>query len=307
MAKTRNNRLRTSATRKRGYKRGNKMSPTKALTIPQRRAVKAIVKGQGETKLAAWYSGGSNPLGIGDRVGWANEPQNAQIVSNTTDIKRLVPLVLTGTGDNQRIGERINPLSLVVHGNISLNTTNVLTPINNQDFYAVIYVLQHVSLKTYSSLQSVPSGSPVVNVGGNDFTQLLKTGEGDTCAFTGVAYQADLPVSEQYYKLCAKRIVPLRYAGAQVSPPGSAIPGGAGVVSVANSHNFTARYTFNLTKHIPKIMRFPETTITTPSAGDPTNSSLFMCVGYYRMDELTAGEAAYLSNSYVSLMKYKDM
>jgi len=299
------NKTRSNRRGGRGQTRGVK--PAKSLNPVQRKQVKAIVKGQGETKMAAWYSGGSNPLGIGDRAGWANEPQNAQIVSNTTDIKRLIPVIVTGTGDNQRIGERINPISLVVQGNISLNTTNVLTPLANQDFYAVIYVLQHVSFKTYNSLQSQPVGSPPVQTGGNDFTQLLKTGEGDTCAFTGLAYNAVLPVADQHYKLCVKKVVPLRYAGAQVTPPGNPIPGGAAGVSVANSHNFTARYTFNLTKHIPKIMRYQDTAVTTPNPGDPTNSSLFMCVGYYRMDELSPGDAALISNSYVSLMKYKDM
>lgn len=281
-----------------------KRADAKSLSRPEKREVARMIRGAGETKMVVWYSGGSNPLGNGSRSGWAYEPQNNAIAVNTTDIKRLVPIVLAGTGDNQRIGEKITPQSLVVHGNIALNTTNVLTPISNQDLFAVIYVLQHVSLKTYQSLQSAATVPPT---GGNDFNQLLKTGEGDTIGFSGFAYQASLPVADEYYKLCAKKVVPLRYAGAQVVPPGTPIPGGAGVVSVSNSHNFNARYTFNLTKHLPKTLKYPETNVTTGNLGDPTNSSLFLAVAYYRMDGLSPGAATFLQNQYVSIMKYKDI
>lgn len=59
------NKTRSNRGRGRGKTRG-KNSPAKPLNPVQRKQVKAIVKGQGETKMAAWYSGGSNPLGIGD-------------------------------------------------------------------------------------------------------------------------------------------------------------------------------------------------------------------------------------------------
>jgi len=261
------------------------------------RFVKRVVRGQAETKMAAWYSGGTNPLGTGARSNYAAEPHNAQITSNTTDIMRLIPIVAVGTGDNQRIGERISPTSLRVDGVLSINQTNVLAQVAPQDFVCVIYVLQHKSLKTYNSLQTGP----------NDFTQLLLTGEGDTVGFTGSPYQATMPVADQYYTLCKKKIIRLRYAGAQITPTGSSPPGGSAIVSVSNSHTWSASYSFNLKKHLPKNLKYQESNVTTGQPSDPLNSSLFMCVGYYRMDQLTPGDAAYISNSYVSKLSYKDI
>nr|ALE29646.1 coat protein [Lake Sarah-associated circular virus-18] len=270
-------------------------------------AIRKVVRGQAETKMATWYSGGTNPLGNGARTNWAAEPHNAQINSNTTDIMRLVPVVAVGTGDNQRIGERISPSSFIVNGVVSLNLSNVLVNVAPLDIVAVIYVLQHKSLKTYNSLQTVTQPGPPIVQSGNDFTQLLLTGEGDTVAFDGHPYDATLPVADQYYKLCAKKLIPLRYAGSNVVPTGSPIPGGAGVVSVANSHTYSARYTFNLKKHIPNVLKYQESAVTTGQPGDPLNSSIFMCIGYYRLDQAVPGAAAFLSNSYVATLKYKDM
>jgi len=259
--------------------------------------ITSVVKRLADTKLVTWYSGGTNPLGNGARANWAAEPHNAQITSNTTDIMRLIPLIATGTGDNQRIGERVSVNSFRVDGVLSLNQTNVLAQCAPEDFVCVIYVLQHKFLKTYNALQTGP----------NDFTQLLLTGEGDTKGFTGQPYDASLPIASQYYKLCAKKVVKLRYAGAQITPAGSSPPGGSALLSVANAHTWSARYSFDLKKHIPKTLRFPETTPTGGQPSDPLNSSIFMCVGYYRMDQLIPGSAAYISNSYVAKLSYKDM
>lgn len=259
--------------------------------------ITSVVKRLADTKMVTWYSGGTNPLGTGSRSAWLAEPHNAQITSNTTDIMRLLPLIVAGTGDNQRIGERVSPSSFRVDGVLSMNQTNVLAQVANQDFVAVLYVLQHKSLKTYNSLQTGP----------NDFTQLLLTGEGDTKSFDGHPFDASLPVASQYYKVCAKKIIPLRYAGVTVSPAGGSLPGGAVGVSVANSHTWSAKYSINLKKHIPKVLRFQESGVTTGQPNDPLNSSIFMCVGYYRMDQLIPGNAAYISNSYVAKLTYKDL
>ena len=287
--------------RKPRAKRG--LKPTKALN----RAIVRVLNRNSETKMACWYSGGTNPLGTGSRTNWAAEPYNAQITSNTTDIMRLIPVVAVGTGDNQRVGERITPVGFNVNGVLSINQTNVLGQLAQQDFVAVIYVLQHKSLKTYNSLQTVTQPGPPIVQSGNDFTQLLLTGEGDTVGFTGHPYDAVLPVADQYYKLCAKKVIPLRYAGATSVPPATPIPGGAGVASIANSHTWSAKYSFNLKKHLPKMLKYQESAVTTGQPSDPLNSSIFMCVGYYRMDQLIPGAAAYISNSYVATLRYKDL
>jgi len=276
----------------------------RSLTRNQKQEVKKLVKGSAETKMVAWYSGGNNPLGSGGRSGWAWEPQNGKIASNTTDLKRLIPLVLAGTGDNQRIGERISPMSLVVHGNVALNYTNVLFQQAPRSLYVVIYVLQHVSLKTYQSLQSAATTPPT---GGNDFSQLLVTGEGDTIAFDGLAYQADLPVAKEYYKLLTKKVISLRASGIVPAPTGGSAGPSLQTIN-NNSHTYCARYKFNLSKHLPKVLKYQETSVTSGNPGDPTNSSIFMCMGFYDFEQYTSGSTvAAISNEYVSLMTYKDL
>lgn len=289
-------------------KAAKKAADAKSLSRPEKREVARMIRGAGETKMVAWYSGGSNPLGVGARTGWAWEPQNGLIADNTTDIKRLIPLVTTGVGDNQRIGDRINPISLIVHGNVALNFTNVLYQQAPRSLYVVIYVLQHVSLKTYASLQNTyNNATPPVVVAGNNFNQLLLTGEGNTVGFNGLAYEADLPVATEFYKLLTKRIIPLRASGIVLAPTGASA--GPSLQSINNnSTSYCARYTLNLSKHLPKQLKYEETTSTSATVGDPTNSSIFMCMGFYDWEQYSSGSsAAAISNEYVSLMKYKDL
>ena len=290
-----------------GKKSAKARADAKSLSRPEKREVSRMIRGAGETKTVVWYSGGSNPLGTGDRAGWAWEPHNAAISTNTTDIMRLIPILNTGVGDNERIGDRVNPVSLVVHGNVKFNYVNVVQQQTPANFYVVIYVLQHVSLKTYNSLQSVSNGAtPPLLIGGNDFSQLLKTGEGDTTAFTGLAYQADLPVATEYYRVLSKKIVPLRVSGIIQAPFGGS--GGPGLQSFNNnSATVCARYSFNLTKKIPATLKYPETAVTTGFPGDPTNASPFMCMGFYQMDADGAVQQSWISNEYVSIMNYKDV
>lgn len=295
---------------KKGTKKGfqpkkaaQRAADAKTLSLPEKREVARMIRGAGELKTVCWYSGGSNPLGAGGRAGWAWEPHNGAIQSNTTDIMRLIPLVLTGTGDNQRIGDRITPVSLTVHGNVKFSYTNVNLQQAPQNYFVVIYVLQHVALKTYQSLQSASTTPPT---GGNDFNQLLKTGEGDTTAFTGLAYQADLPVSTEYYRVLSKKIVPLRISGIVQAPSGGQA-GGSLQSFNNNSAQLCARYSFNLSKKIPATLKYPETAVTTGNPGDPTNASPFMCMGFYSMDYDGATQASNISNEYVSVMNYKDL
>ena len=128
-----------------------------------------------------------------------------------------------------------------------------------------MYVLQHVSLKDYTNLYSQ-----------NDFSQLLSNSNGSTRAFLANAQDAIDPVAKQYYKVCLKKKITLRYAGG-ITYDGT--PSGA--VSIANAHTWKGSYSLNLTKFVPKKLLYPEATVATSYAEDtPTNSSLFMCMGF---------------------------
>jgi len=254
-------------------------------------AITKVINRKAETKEVAWYGG---PLYGGTYADAAYVNHNPIITSNTTDILRLIPKILPGTSDNQRIGERVRPVALQVNGSVRLSdgTINGVNAEFRDDVVVVIYVLQHVSLKDYANLQL-----------SNNFLQLLRTGENDTAAFSGTVTDSQLPVEDAYYRLLSKKKIRLRYAGAI---PGSAegVPTNA-VVSVANAHSYYADFSFNLTKHLPAQLKYPELSATT-GQNDPTNSSIFMCMGFYNMDGQPA-LTQLVAIQYTSRLRFKDM
>lgn len=278
----------------------------KSLSRPEKKEVARMIRGAGETKMVVWYNGTNNWTGNGALSQQSFMPQNNLISSNNTDILRLIPLVVQGTGDNQRIGERINPVSLVVNGTLKMSSADVVIPELPTDIRVVIYVLQHAALKTYQSLRTQYDNSVPPNIiGGNDFTQLLLTGEGTTIGYVGRNFEKFLPVANQYYKLLAKKVVTLRYTGA-VATPSTATPLTTQTTVATNINNWNANFSFNLTKHLPKVLKYQETTVTTGFPNDPLNSSIFMCMGYEQFNGNT-GTTAFLEQQYIASMKYKDL
>lgn len=257
--------------------------------------IKRVVKSQAETKYRTFYSGGvlGPLLDPGDYSIRAYTLQNQFITSNVTDIHRLIPTVLQGVGDNQRIGVKISPTSLVLTGNFTVNLQQIWQNNIPRDIVVVMYVLQHVTLKDYTSL-----------VAGNDFNQLLDTGEQGTARFNGDIQSAQLPVNRQVYRLLAKKVIPLRYAGVQPAGVTFTAP-----VSVANAHNYQASYKLNLTKHLPKVLTYNENTTSGLGLGDPTNSSIFMTCAWYEMNGGIPPTTASVvfQQEYVSHFHYKDL
>jgi len=272
------------------------------LSAPMARAVNKIVRGNAETKTVAFYQSANNgtvspppvATGLFSGRGWC--VQNTTISSNVTDILQLIPDVGQGINDWQRIGQRINPVSLTVKGaiRIALGYLGQTAPLAVKNVSVYIYVLQHVSLKSYTDLRL-----------NNNFAQLLDTHDGTTTQFNGEALSPHLPVNTENYRLLARKKVTLKYAGsAGVSPV-------AGNYSIANAHTWYSNYKFNLTKHLPKRLIYPEAAAAAlpPSALDqPTNSSIFMCMGYVSdLNTVPADVNSNIEQTYVAQMKYKDM
>jgi hypothetical protein len=221
-------------------------------------------------------------------------PQNGFITSNTTDILRIIPPVLQGIGDEQRIGQAIQTVSLKLHCKVLLTPTLAGgSGINNGWSYnitAVAYCLQHVSLKTYAALTVQ-----------NNFTQLLKIGNGSTTGFQGMYQYGTLPVEDGYYRVLKVKKINLRSSG-------NNNPGGLGpnCGSNSNSHQTTHEWVWDLTKQIPQTLKFPEATAVTAGINDPLNASPFWCVGYYNMDNSPNTQPTQLFQQYSAFLRYKD-
>jgi len=255
------------------------------------RLIKSVAKGVGETKQVSWYNGPVPSNGTYAQANFIN--QNAIITTNATDILRLIPYVAQGTSDNQRIGERINPVSLTLQGTVCLPTNSFADPTGSlfNDEYVVIFILQHVTLKSYTALQA-----------SNDFTQLLRTGENTTVAFQGHTWDAQLPVEDAYYRLLTKRKFRIRNMGVKPAS-GGGDPNNTWVAPALSPYR--AEFKINLSKYLPKVFKYPENP-SAPGGNDPTNSSIFMCMGMYRGDA-TVGQSDTIQQQYVTHLKYKDI
>jgi len=301
--------------------RNRRKAKTRALNKVQKKQVKAIVEGEAETKRATWYSQFDQGLVartgpyVGTLAGSGWQVHNNTILSNFSDICRLIPEVDLGTDKYTRIGVKINPTSLIVKGSLRCLAKDIATTGLPQNLTAYVYVLQHVSLKSYGDLFAR-----------NQFSQLIDAGDGLTIPFMGNPLDAKLPIAKQFYRVLSRKQVTLRYGG------GFTLQGPAGVQPVtmlktpANSHTWYADFQFNLTKHLPNTLTYPETLTQGGSTADrvnPTNSSIFMCMGYvdwlnpggssgpvanYNAEETSNTEIlSQLEATYVSVMTYKDM
>jgi len=292
---------------KKGFKPRSKKAAkakavTRSLTPNQKKEVVKLVQGQAEKKTVAFYqdyNAGTTITapytGLYANRGWA--VQNNYITNNLSDILQIIPFVVQGTDDNNRIGQRITVNSLYLTGQVRVvnERVNSHTPTNMEVY---IYIMQHVSLKDYTNLRNA-----------NDFNLLLETGEPatgtSTVAFEGLPQHAMMPISRQNYKVLHRKKITLWYAG-QI--------GTAGLTSVSNGHVWLGNFSFNLTKNVPKVLQYPETNVLLPpyTSHTPTNTSIFMCMGFVDVGNTSfsnGGESSkpWLEQTYVSHLSFTDL
>lgn len=281
-----------------GFKRKGPQMRKGPLRSAIKNVVKSVLNKKSETKMTNLYGGVSSP-GVPALYPGNAQAFNARIFTNATDINFILPPVFQGIDDWNRIGTKTQPVSLRLNMKISINPVyiNTSSPVQ-RNLVAVLYVLEHKVLKDYISL---------VNL--NNFTQLLDTGNGNTNAFYGSPTDVDMPIAKQFYKLCVKKVIPLRCDGAWI---GGTIAS-PGQVSNGNSDSWSKSLSLNLTKFLPKTLTYPETISgsATPSTLYPTNCGLFWSVGFYNMDlQYTAPPGVPSSDiqvQYNSVLAFKDM
>lgn len=270
-------------------------------------AIKKVVRAQAETKEALFYQsyndGTVTTRATGLYVNRGYARQNDEIINNNTDILQLIPFVAQGTADNQRLGDQITPVGLIVKGAVRVRYPSLhpaTTAYQATNIKVCLFVLQHVSLKDYGNLYT-----------SNKFDQLLENGEQATNRFYGNSTSIRQSIAKQYYRVLKRKVITLRYAGSDLVGTAGSLPGPTSMNSIANSHTWYADYTLNLSKSLPKTLKYPENSTPAVTVNEPTNSSIFMCMGYYRMDEspdLTdVATNSDIEQTYISHLTWKDM
>jgi len=283
--------------------RGKRLTkrPAKAKAI--RKMINGVLKNKSETKMVTFFEGPvANPAPLTNSTGLfadaAPVSHNPEIINNPTDILKLIPDVAQGTGDNERSGKVINPVSAHVRCKVMLSPTSTgstgwaSVSATAYDLTFVAYLLQSVTFKTYRSLY-----------GNNDFTKMLEVGDGTTTNFDGSFSTANLPVEKGYYRVHKVLRKQLRSSGLFTAPGGV-----INQITNNNSAPLVHEWTWNLTKALPKKLIYPEDSVSSANGGyEPLNSSLFWCVGYYTTDGTPANLAAInIQQEYTSIMKFKD-
>jgi len=269
------------------------------------RIAKRVVNSKAETKMVAFYEGPvGQPTPLQNSTGLFSDKalvaHNQFINNNATDILKVIPDVVQGSGDNNREGRYINPVSgqLKIRVMIAPQQPN-LTGWQNDYYYdltAVCYLLQSVTYKNYRSLYA-----------NNDFSKMMDVMDGTTTSFDGTYQCGNLPVEKGYYRVLATKKVYLRSSGATGTVPPQII---ATQITNNNSHKLVHEWTWNYGKHLPKKLVYPEETeATTLGLNEPLNSSIFWCIGYYNTDGTVQGTptpAIRINEEYTSIMKFKD-
>lgn len=268
-----------------------------------RKLVKGVLKNQAETKMATFFCGpiaATSPLAnsTGLYSDAAPVSQNPVVISNPTDILKLIPDVPQGTGDNERSGKIINPVSARVRCKVMVSPTSTGSTgwaslqATAYDLTFVAYLLQSVSYKTYRALYVE-----------NDFSKMLDVGDGTTTNFDGSFSAANLPIEKGYYRVHKVMRKQLRSSGIFNAPGGT-----INYPTNNNSHNLVHEWVWDMTKALPKKLVYPEDSVSVASGGnEPLNSSLFWCVGYYKTDGTDANtQEINIQQEYTSILKYKD-
>lgn len=211
-------------------------------------------------------------------------------MNTTGDMMRVLPNVIVGTAENQRIGEQIRAQSLKIKGHFLLSTANQGEA--NSRIAVRMMVVQPKNLSAY----------PDVSVSTAWMQQLLKKG-GANVAFTGLISDLYAPVNTDQITCYYDKV-------SYVTMPYLVYTTAAGVTSVntATAASWDLSKTtkfFNINLKVKnKLLRYDKSY----STSQPTSYSPILLIGYSHLngsvpDVITTQVVL----SYDSILQYEDM
>lgn len=209
-------------------------------------------------------------------------------MNTTGDIQRVLPNVVVGTAENQRIGEQIRAQTLKIKGYFILSTANNSTA--NARIAVRMMVVQPKNLSAY----------PDVSVSTAWMQQLLQKGGGNV-AFTGLISDLYAPVNTDqitcYYDKVSYVSMPYLYT-ATLGVPTSGY-------AVTQWDLSKATKFFNISLKVKnKLLRYDKSY----DGNQPTSYSPILLIGYSHLDGSAPDViTTQVALSYDSVLQYEDM
>jgi len=238
------------AAKKRVANRARMARPSRDLV----QEIKKVVAGTQETKFIVDYP--FNTQTSSDLYAAVNFSSG---ITSTNELYNLIPRINVGSDDHQRIGNRIQPVSLY-------NTTTVFLPYSEartaMSVFVDVYYLTSKTVKTDNIMANIPT----------DF--LLNAGDGTNVPYDGTAQTADFPINKAAFTLIKHKRVKLQLSAGD---PNSVLVGSFVNPGIVTTCGYTARWKLKIPT--PSVLTYMNENV-----NYPTNSLPFMCLGFHAID-----------------------
>ena len=207
-------------------------------------------------------------------------------IASFGDLIKLLPPVQLGTDENQRIGQTIKPVKLVIRGYVVFNTSAASLNLDATMLGARLFAFQDKTFRSYTSTTT-------------SNYQLLDGG-GTAVSFTGTPLDYVRPHNSDMFTFYADKKMKI------LKPYGTTANTAINSVTAITSMNNTLFHPFTITltaKQIPAFLKYDNV-----SSGEyPVNFAPFLSLGYVNLITGVIDVAATaLAMEFCSTLYYKD-
>lgn len=251
----------------------SKKSGTAVLSAPMRSAIHKIVQADAPHKLISYQVPFSGVLQGSFISGAVNG-----FGTDSSSFMTLIPPVAQGTNINERIGDRVRPMSCVLNLVVS---TNVGNP--SQDAMLRVMMVTDRSIKgyAYASTASIAYGS-------------LIDGGGSPRQYVGVPVDNLTPINSRQFVTHHDKLVHLQKS--------QGVTNNSNTTTVGNNVSAGSRtlHHFRLKVPLPKVLKYDQELDPYPS-----NAAPLLCIGFAQHDGGTIVPNTILYQGYVT-MRFED-
>lgn len=258
--------------RRRNYGK-SKMKPLKGFNRLQSKTIRRALGRNEETKYSAIQLAYNNQV-------------DPAIHTPGTDMLPLVPKLVLGTQENQRVGRKVTPTKCRVDINLGFAQTNVggTSAPQYQDYanqvYVVLYLLRSKPYKNWQQFVASQSWANLIDNGDGTSTSFgyQVTPAGGAAFWTADTRDLQKPIETSEYTLLQKRIVKLTKNYGTID---QGLAAGSGLGGQPNMPQTS--YRGSMTYRLPEL-QYDDTD--SNMGGYPTNANLMLAIGWCYADNL---------------------